>query len=135
MFGMMEALLGFFRRQVGLRTDVASTTGSTLARLAYLINKSPIKSIQRGTISLGKTQITRTATISAVATGKTMLNMLGAEATSKWTISGTSPAYAFAYTGHQFARIALANATEVTVNRATHHDTEMIISYEVVEFV
>ncbi|MCK9327976.1 MAG: hypothetical protein M0P69_20950 [Bacteroidales bacterium] len=132
---MMEALLGFFRRQVGLRTDVASTTGSTLARLAYLINKSPIKSIQRGTISLGKTQITRTATISAVATGKTMLNMLGAEATSKWTISGTSPAYAFAYTGHQFARIALANATEVTVNRATHHDTEMIISYEVVEFV
>ncbi len=132
MFGMMEALLGFFRRQVGLRTDVASTTGSTLARLAYLINKSPIKSIQRGTISLGKTQITRTATISAVATGKTMLNMLGVEAVSSWEISET---WSFAHTGHQFARISLTNSTEVTVARAGTHDKEMIVSYEVIEFV
>ena len=135
MFGLPEALISFIRRQVGLRTDPANSTGSVHSKLGHLIVKSPIKSIQRGTISLGTSQVTRTATISTVVTGKTMLNMLGVEATSKWTISGTSPAYAFAYTGHQFARIALANATEVTVNRATHHDTEMIISYEVVEFV
>lgn len=31
-FGMMEALLSFFRRQVGLRTDVADLTGSLHAK-------------------------------------------------------------------------------------------------------
>lgn len=33
MFGMMEALLSFLRRQVGLRTDVASATGSLHAKV------------------------------------------------------------------------------------------------------
>ena len=35
---MMEALLSFFRRQVGLRTDTASTTGSLHAKAAQLQN-------------------------------------------------------------------------------------------------
>lgn len=33
MFGMMEALLSFIRRQVGLRTDAASATGSLHAKI------------------------------------------------------------------------------------------------------
>jgi hypothetical protein len=36
MFGMMEAMLSFLRRQVGLRTDAASATGSLHAKIAYL---------------------------------------------------------------------------------------------------
>ena len=33
MFGMMEAMLSFLRRQVGLRTDVASASGSLHAKV------------------------------------------------------------------------------------------------------
>jgi hypothetical protein len=33
MFGMMEAMLGFLRRQVGLRTDSASASGSLHAKI------------------------------------------------------------------------------------------------------
>lgn len=36
MFGIMEALLSFIRRQVGLRTDVASSTGSLHAKVRNL---------------------------------------------------------------------------------------------------
>lgn len=38
MFGIMEALLSFIRRQVGLRTDAASATGSLHAKLEYLMD-------------------------------------------------------------------------------------------------
>ena len=38
MFGIMEALLSFIRRQVGLRTDVASDTGSLHAKIVYLLD-------------------------------------------------------------------------------------------------
>jgi hypothetical protein len=36
MFGMMEALLSFIRRQVGLRTDAASSTGSLHAKIVEM---------------------------------------------------------------------------------------------------
>lgn len=36
MFGMMEALLSFFRRQVGLRTDPADAAGSLHGKVAQL---------------------------------------------------------------------------------------------------
>ena len=36
MFGMMEAMLSFLRRQVGLRTDSADPAGSLHAKVAYL---------------------------------------------------------------------------------------------------
>ena len=38
MFGIMEALLSFIRRQVGLRTDAASSTGSIHAKIGDLKN-------------------------------------------------------------------------------------------------
>lgn len=37
MFGMMETIYGFIRRQVGLRTDQASATGSLHAKLAHIV--------------------------------------------------------------------------------------------------
>ncbi len=40
MFGMMEAMLGFIRRQVGLRTDVADSTGSLHAKSTYIKDKA-----------------------------------------------------------------------------------------------
>ena len=36
MFGMMEAMLSFLRRQVGLRTDAASSTGSLHAKVGNI---------------------------------------------------------------------------------------------------
>lgn len=45
MFGMMEALLSFFRRQVGLRTDAASATGSVHAKVTDV--KDTLATIQR----------------------------------------------------------------------------------------
>jgi hypothetical protein len=37
MFGMMETIYGFIRRQVGLRTDAASSNGSLHAKLAHIV--------------------------------------------------------------------------------------------------
>jgi len=45
MFGMMEAMLSFLRRQVGLRTDAASATGSLHAKV------SDVKDTLTGAIS------------------------------------------------------------------------------------
>jgi len=38
MFGIMEAVLSFLRRQIGLRTDVADVAGSVHAKIAELRN-------------------------------------------------------------------------------------------------
>lgn len=51
MFGMMEGIFSFIRRQVGLRTDAANAAGSLHAKIADVKNSIPtsiIKSIQRG---------------------------------------------------------------------------------------
>jgi hypothetical protein len=58
MFGMMEGIFSFIRRQVGLRTDAANAAGSLHAKIADVKNRiadvknriptSIIKSIQRG---------------------------------------------------------------------------------------
>ncbi len=42
MFGIMEALLSFVRRQVGLRTDPANATGSLHAKVNHLNMRSPV---------------------------------------------------------------------------------------------
>lgn len=44
MFGMAEAMLSFLRRQVGLRTDAASATGSLHAKVKDV--KSAVSSVQ-----------------------------------------------------------------------------------------
>lgn len=89
MFGIMEALLSFIRRQVGLRTDAASSTGSLHAKVTEarssimtLLNTiagkniinygTAIKSIQRGVTAVDGTA-TPTATITAVTTTKAVV--------------------------------------------------------------
>ena len=137
MFGMMEALLSFFRRQVGLRTDTASTTGSLHAKIGTMIGKpiivngSAVKSVQRGTLVLSSSQTSNTATISAVNMAKTMLNFLGASAGSS---AETAPTNRYAQTSHHFVRLTLTDSTTVTATRVSHHDREATVSYEVIEY-
>lgn len=141
---MIEALLSFFLRQVGLRTDAASATGSAHAKLAHIAANTGIKSIQRGTIALGASDTTKAATISAVNTAKAMVNLLGVSSGNKndyrtSEVSG-SGVYAIVYsyyaqTGHHFVRLQLTNATTVTATRAIPNNTAATVSYEVIEFV
>jgi len=134
MFGMMEAMLSFLRRQVGLRTDSASATGSAHAKLAYIAGKeivangSAIKSIQRGTIVLSDNQTSKAATISPVITEKTMLSFLGASS------RGQTETTKYDKTGHHFVRISLTNSTTVTANREYNGEEPATVSYEVIEF-
>lgn len=66
MFGIMEAMLSFLRRQVGLRTDAASSTGSLHAKIgemrAYLggevLKVQHPRSIKRIDWSVGSTELT-----------------------------------------------------------------------------
>jgi hypothetical protein len=66
MFGMMEALLSFIRRQVGLRTDSASASGSLHAKIgemrAYLggevLKAQHPRSIKRIQWTISSTELT-----------------------------------------------------------------------------
>ena len=141
MFGMMEALLSFIRRQVGLRTDTASASGSLHAKIAKAISdisdvsgaigtssddradntvlgwlSSPIKSVQRGTINVNNPS--STATISSVNTAKAFVNMLG------FTWYGSQPAN---------IRLALTNSTTVTATKG-YDSSDGEVSFEVIEF-
>ena len=140
MFGMIEALLSFFLRQVGLRTDAASATGSAHAKLAHIVANTGIKSIQRGTIALGASDTTKAATISAVNTAKAMVNLLGVSSGNMndyrvSELTGGNVRSYYAKTGHHFVRLQLTNATTITATRANHNDTVATVSYEVIEFV
>jgi len=54
MFGMMEALLSFLRRQVGLRTDAANAAGSLHAKVTDIVsNKLPPIQKARGILLAG----------------------------------------------------------------------------------
>jgi len=135
-FGMMEALLSFFLRQVGLRTDAASATGSAHAKLAYIAANTGIKSIQRGVINLGTSATSATATITSVNTSKAMVNFLGsssAGALGEFREGGNLKGL-YSKNGHHFVRVALTNATTVTVTRAQANNATTVVSYEVIEF-
>lgn len=153
MFGMMEAMLSFLRRQVGLRTDSADASGSlhakvkdvksavsTIAGKNIINHGSAIKSIQRGTIQLSTGETSKTATISSVSTSKTMLNFLGARAASKYYLfwegdpAGTGYRHAVANTGHHFVTLQLTSSTQITVTRAESNSVSITVSYEVIEY-
>ena len=141
MFGIMEALLSFIRRQVGLRTDEASASGSLHAKVANLINtsasilntsasilnKSNIKSIQRGTLIMSNTDVSKNVTISPVNTAKAMVNFLGAMAVSYISTSG------YTYTSHHFVTLELVNSTTIRIIREEAH-MPVTVSWEVIEF-
>ena len=151
MFGMAEAMLSFLRRQVGLRTDAASATGSlhakvkdvksavsTIAGKNIINHGSAIKSIQRGTIQLSTSETSKTATISSVSTSKTMLNFLGARGrgryTSFWDPQWQDYRLAAADTGHHFVTLQLTSSTQITVTRAVSNSRDATVSYEVIEY-
>jgi len=136
MFGMIEALLSFFLRQVGLRTDAASATGSAHAKLAHIVANTGIKSIQRGTIALGVADKTKAATISAVNTNKAMVNPLGVRAGDTYASYYVYDTYRYtAAISHMKVTLTLTNGTTVTATRDDHNDTVATVSYEVIEFV
>lgn len=52
MFGLNEAMMSFIKRQVGLRTDTASASGSLHGKIKDVRNNLGIKSVQRGVATL-----------------------------------------------------------------------------------
>ena len=141
MFGMMEAMLSFLRRQVGLRTDSADASGSLHAKVANLmntsasiLNKSNIKSIQRGTSEMAREVSSRNVTISSVNTAKAMVNFLGAQAGNDHdTSSYFESTYGYALTSHHFVTLQLVNSTTIRISRVAS-DRPVTVSWEVIEF-
>lgn len=138
MFGMMEAMLSFLRRQVGLRTDSASASGSLHAKVtnltntltstsASILNKSNIKSIQRGTLEMAREVNSRNVTISSVNTDKAMVNFLGAQAGNDHETSG------HALTSHHFVTLQLVDSTTIKISRVGSN-RPVTVSWEVIEF-
>ena len=89
-----------------------------MSTLSQFVGGSPIKSIQRGTITIAS--ITATATISSVTTSKTQLNYLGS--------STGSPDL-----NDSLIRIALTSSTVITAIRDDSGDAATV-SYEVIEY-
>lgn len=79
-----------------------------------------IKSIQRGTISIGSLASSATATITAVNTSKTMLNFLGC-----YTSTSSDSIY--------LPLLTLTNSTTVTASKGAT-GVSATVSYEVIEF-
>lgn len=129
MFGL---IIGWLKLHLGLKTDAADINGSANAKLRAVYNKSVIKSIQRGVISLSTSENSKTATISAVNTSKAMVNFLGAATSS--THYGPSEGVDYAYTGHHFVRLTLTNGTTVTANRHENNGRGVDVNYEVIEY-
>lgn len=80
-----------------------------------------VKSIQRGTITINGAA-SNTATITAVDTANSVLRLLG------FTVQTA------VNDDHAFARVSLTNATTVTAQCAVAPGTNVIVSYEVIEF-
>lgn len=128
MLGGMETILAFIRRHIGVKGDAADPAGSVHAKLGYLTNRTIIKSIQRGTIALGKTEGTKTAAINAVDPAKTIINFLG--------VMGVYSSDSGNDVSHLFVRLELkGGGTNVTATRSAINNRPAWVSYEVIEFV
>jgi hypothetical protein len=82
-------------------------------------NQPKIKSIQRGTITLGSSQLSTNATIAAVDTAKTIIRQLGS------TTTGTSP---------NFMRLWLTSSTQLGAIRMGAGAETTKVSYELTEY-
>lgn len=82
-----------------------------------------IKSIQQGTVTLANTELTKTATITSVTPSKSMILLLGL----------TTPNNNGTYPDARMARVALTNATTVTITRERNVDA-LTAGFQVVEF-
>lgn len=89
-------------------------------------SKGTVKSVQRGTITIDKSQTTGTATISSVTTSKSMLILLGTTPTDS---GGTQ------YADYTDAYLTLTSSTVVTATRkSASSSTGVTVSYQIVEF-
>ncbi len=83
-----------------------------------------IASIQEGTIILGSGETSDTVTISSVDTGVSVLHYSGV----------TSDSAGSGELDHTLSRVALTNATTVTVNRAVALVAQVTVGFTVVEY-
>lgn len=93
-----------------------------MSTLSQFVGGSPIKSIQRGTITFDGSNTSVSATISSVDTTKTFLSYLGYQANSSFTDIRTNA-----------TRLSLVNATTVTATKEYATGTT-VVSYEVIEY-
>ena len=140
--GLIAPLLGLLH-QIGQREDSANATGSLHAKVtnltntltntsASILNKSNIKSIQRGTLEMSSDVSSKNVTISSVNTAKAMVNFLGAKAASYFQFR-TDGGYAYACTSHHFVTLQLVNSTTIGISRVAA-DRNVTVSWEVIEF-
>ena len=100
-----------------------------MSTLSQFVSRSPIKSIQRGTINIVANNSSATATITAVDLAKTILNFGGS----------SSGGAVFNYGGSNWsaspsARRELTSSTLVTATLAMTTRVSMTTSYEVIEY-
>ena len=150
MFGIMEAMLSFLRRQVGLRTDTADANGSLHAKVRNVKNdtakigtpsdtranntlfgkvSSQVKSVQRGTLTVHYDVSNRTVTISSVDPSKALL-----------IFSFTSAAYiteAGSALRETFFRGQITSPTQINFSRTKtilSSGSNTFIDWQVIEF-
>lgn len=86
-----------------------------------------LRSVQRGTITIGSGNTSGTATITAVVTGKAFVNYLGMTTTDNTAWGTIDP-------GVVLASLVLTNTTTVTAQKNSSHLFTDTVSYEVIEF-
>lgn len=150
MFGMMEALLSFLRRQVGLRTDTADANGSLHAKVRNVKNdtakigtpsdtranntlfgkvSSQVKSVQRGTLTIQHNVSNETVTISSVDPSKALLIF-------SFT-SGAGSTQAGSALGETFFRGQITSPTQINFSRRMvilSSGDNALIDWQVIEF-
>jgi len=147
-FGMMEAMLSFLRRQIGLRTDAADVAGSLHAKVKDIVNKvgtpsdsranntlfgwlnTPVKSVQRGVTAPSISDVSTTVTISSVNTSKAivLISVKGAPGDS------TDPQLVFR---HGMFTAVLSSSTTLTFTRDAYFTAtsqSINIAWQVIEF-
>jgi len=106
------------------RPSTAALTGSALSsRTAQAGFRSLIKSIQRGSIVIGNTASSNTATITAVSTANADLSLVSSSSDAtvdKWDCV--------------FGHLALTNATTITATRTGTTGDNQTYVYEVIEY-
>ena len=150
----INKLLAFLRRQVGLRTDPASATGSLHGKLKDIADNklqtaigtsahtranntvmgwlaSPVKSVQRGVASMasGSGGDTLNVTIAAVTMSKAVVIVSGFRFASTDSVALTKQEYS-----STTFTVSLANATTLDFIRGTILGQVLPISWQVIEF-
>jgi hypothetical protein len=141
---MFGSVIAYLRRQIGLRTDTKSSTGSLHSKLAHLIADvigdladvradntvmgwlaSPVKSVQRGTTTVDDSSVTQS--ISAVVMAKSVLIITG----WKSSVSGEATAEMAAEQSNVGA--LLTSTTQITFY-LTGDSGSNVVAWQVIEF-